>query len=198
MSEIVVIKIGGSLLSEPGALARIGGWLEATRCPGQTRLVLAGGGEAVEALRSVDAANPLPAAAAHWAAIGIMDTHTRLLPTWLPELRITTTLPTERLSAGDVAFVCEPFLRDFEPHHSGEPLNVGWTTTSDAIAARLAEVCCGRLVLLKHSLETEYATLASACNAGAIDPETPRQAASLVGVELIGVVSPGWSPSEDG
>lgn len=195
MSDFVVIKVGGSLLSEPGALIWVRDWLNATRREGETRLLLAGGGAAVDALRLIDAANCLSADAAHWTAIRIMDAHTRLLTEWLPTLRITTALPAAGPSNGDFAFLCEPFLRDIEPRQDGERLKISWKSTSDAIAARLAEVVGARLVLLKHTLEATYPTLSDASTAGVIDAETPRHAASLSQFDLIGVIYPGTMPS---
>ncbi|MEO0530484.1 MAG: hypothetical protein AAF266_07865 [Planctomycetota bacterium] len=188
MSEPVVIKVGGSLFAEPGALREVGRWFEATHVTGQTRLVIAGGGATVDALRAIDAANPLPSEVTHWAAIRLMDANTRLLPHWLSGLSVSDQLPR---GGTDQALLCEPFLQQAEPSLTGKRLSVGWDTTSDAIAARLAEIIGGRLVLLKHTVDASIDSLEAARQAGLIDPETPRHAARLAGVELLGVAFPG-------
>lgn len=188
MSDRVVIKVGGSLLAEPGAMKRVAEWLAVTASPQQTRLLIAGGGETVEAIRHIDAANPLSPAAAHWAAIAVMDANALLLANWLPNFEIQDQLPT---TAGDWILRCGRLLQEVEPHAPGERLRVGWETTSDAIAARIAVLWDARLVLLKHSLLATYVSLDEAATAGVIDPETPRIADSLGPVQLLGVVQPG-------
>jgi aspartokinase-like uncharacterized kinase len=187
MSDRVVIKVGGSLLAEPGAMKTVAEWLAVTAQAGQTRLLIAGGGKTVEAIRRIDAANPLSPAAAHWAAIAVMDANTLLLADWLPNFEIQDQLPT---TAGDGILRCGGLLRAVEPHCVGERLRVGWETTSDAIAARVAVLWDARLVLLKHSLLATYSSLGEAAAEGVIDPETPRIAASLESVQLLGVVQP--------
>ena len=190
MNDRVVIKIGGSLLAEARAIDRVGEWLAATAKPRQTRVLIAGGGEAVDAIRRIDAANPLSPEAAHWAAIAVMDANAILVSGSLPNLRyrVIDQIPP---SEGDWMLLCSGLLRNVEPHIAGERLRVGWETTSDAIAARIAVLWDARLVLLKHSLLATYTSLEEAAAAGVIDPETPRIADSLKSVELLGVVQPG-------
>ena len=184
----LVMKVGGSLLAEPGAMRRVADWLPLTARPGQTRILIAGGGESVEAVRRIDAANALSAEAAHWAAIAMMDANAFLLADWFPSFRIHDQIPTK---AGDWILQCGRHLREIEPHASGERLRIGWQTTSDSIAARVAVQHAAGLILLKHTLARPYASLSQALLAGAVDPETPRIAASLASVRLVGVVSPG-------
>jgi len=190
MSDRVVIKIGGSLLAEPGAIKHIADWLAVTARPGQTRILIAGGGEAVEAIRRIDAASPVSPAAAHWAAIAVMDANALLLADLLgaPNLEVQSQLPT---TAGDWILQCGDLLRKIERHAAGERLSIGWQTTSDAIAARIAVLFDARLVLLKHSLGKAYESLREAAAAGVIDAETPRIAASLASVRFLGVIQPG-------
>lgn len=188
MSDRVIIKVGGSLLAEPGAMKRVAEWLAVTAKPSQTRLLIAGGGEAVEAIRHIDAASPLSPAAAHWAAIAVMDANALLLADRLLNFEIQDQLPS---AAGDWILRCGGLLHEVEPHAPGERLRIGWETTSDAIAARIAVLWNARLVLLKHSLLATYGSLDETAKAGVVDPETPRIAASLVSVELLGVVQPG-------
>lgn len=188
MIDTEVIKVGGSLLSEPGAMAAVRKWLEATRRPDPVRVLVAGGGEAVEALRRVDGANPLGYSAAHWAAIEIMDAHAGLLADWFPGTVVVNDLPQ---AAGDYVLRPSRWLRDVEPGLAGERLAIGWETTSDAIAARIAVALGARLVLLKHTLAGTYDTLEAAAAAGVVDGQTPRIAGAARATGLLGVVRPG-------
>ncbi len=190
MSERVVIKVGGSLLAEPGAITQVADWLAVTARPGQTRVLISGGGAAVDALRRVDSANPLSAAAAHWAAITVMDAGALLLADWLPNFKVQDRVPAE---PGDWVLQCGRMLREDEPHAAGERITIGWQTTSDAIAARVAVLSEARLVLLKHTLTRAYGSLSEAQTDGVVDPETPRIGAALRSPTLLGVMSPGLS-----
>ncbi len=184
-----VIKIGGSLLAEPGTMRRVADWLAATRRRGATRLLIAGGGPVVEGLREIDAANGLPVEASHWAAVRLMDSNTRLLAEWAPGIEEIDSI--QPLLPGDKAFVCQAWLHEEEPSQPGVGLATGWRTTSDSIAARLAEVTGARLTLLKHSISGTYDTPEAAADAGVVDAELPRHAAGLAGFRLVGVIRPG-------
>lgn len=179
--KTTVIKIGGSLLSEPGSMERIAEWLASTSCPNECRVFLAGGGATVEGLRTVDAANPLPAERSHWAAIALMDLNAQLLAEWLPQLTFTTELPS---GPGDWSLAAGAWMLAEEPELPGERLEVGWQTTSDSISARIAEVMGANLLVVKHSLEGTYATTKAAAEAGLIDPRMPVHAANLGAIQV--------------
>ncbi|QDT68075.1 hypothetical protein MalM25_09870 [Planctomycetes bacterium MalM25] len=184
-----VIKVGGSLFAEPNAMRLVADWLVVTRRADTVRLLVAGGGPSVDALRVIDAANPLSTVASHWAAVQIMDANTRLLTEWLPGVDLTDSL--RDLRPGDSAWQVRDWLRETEPTQPGEPLRPGWQTTSDSIAARLASVTGARLTLLKHSLTKAYATPEAAAAAGVVDPELPRHTEGVPGFRLCGAISPG-------
>lgn len=188
MNDRIVIKIGGSLLAEPGVMRPIADWLTDTAQPGQSRLLVAGGGGPVEGLRRIDVANPLAPETAHWAAVEIMDAHAALLADWLPAVRVTD---RAEAVAGDWSVRCGRFLREVEHSAPGEKLRIGWKTTSDAIAARLAVCLEADLLIVKHTLKKTYGSLADAATDGVIDPETPRIGASLASIRLLGAVAPG-------
>lgn len=182
-----VVKIGGSLLATPGGVEAVRRWLDEHRAAGQTRLLIAGGGPAVDGLRAIDRANPLPTSDSHWAAVRMMDANTRLLPAWLPGLplvdaRDLSTSPPER----DAAVVLGDWLRDIEGGLSGARLEAGWQTTSDSIAARLAGAVGAGLCLLKRCNSGVYASAESLAEAGVVDPEFPRVAAELPSLQVIG------------
>lgn len=188
MTRTLVIKIGGSLLSAPAAMSNVCRWLEQTRRDDERRLLIPGGGEAVDALRRIDRANPLSAAAAHWSAIAIMDAHALLLADWFPGGCVVDRVPE---GPGDWVFRCAGWLRSQEPALPGERLTIGWETTSDAIAARMAASVGATAVFVKHSLARDYSTLDEASAAGVVDPETPRVSRGAAGFRFVGAVFPG-------
>lgn len=181
----MVVKVGGSLLATPGGIAAVGVWLEESAAPGVRRLLVAGGGPVVDGLRRVDQANPLPAEQSHWAAIRLMDANTRLLAAWLPVLQTFDWPIQPGDGVGDAAVGVVAWLRADEPRQPGERLRIGWETTSDAIAARLASVCCAGLVILKFGCTTRYDSLAAAAAAGVVDGQTPRVAGGLRRIEIL-------------
>ena len=153
-SDSVVIKVGGSLLTKPGLPAALQQWVQSDPLvQGKSqRLFVVGGGEAVNALRAIDAANPLPPEVAHWAAIDVMDQNARLLASWMEMTTLTTSFTRiKKRASGDWILAPGPFLRREEPSLPGIRLPVGWEVTSDSIAARLAGLLGGSLVLLKSS-----------------------------------------------
>lgn len=194
MSPLHVIKIGGSLLATPGAMRGIAAWLAADARPGEKQLLIAGGGPSVEGLRTIDRANPLPAEASHAAAVAAMDVHSQLLPAWLAGVALART-PLEAVTSDSPrqAVLLSDWLRELEPTLPGERLTVGWQTTSDAIAARLALCLEASLTILKRTAATCYADLAAAAAAGLIDRETPRLAAVLSDVRLLASPQPDFS-----
>lgn len=154
---IEVIKIGGSLLTQPNAMEAVHAWLQAEQLatPDLARVLLVGGGAVVEGLRAIDAANPLPTSASHWAAIEMMDTLGRASAIWLPEAAVIeewAKLRCEIQAPGLFLFLPHGFLRfGGEANAPGTRLPVGWQVTSDSIAARIAELLDARLTLLKSA-----------------------------------------------
>lgn len=188
MSHREVIKIGGSLLASPGAMAAVARWLRAERRAGSTRWVLAGGGPVVDGLRAIDRANPIDPAESHWAAVRMMDASTGLLSGWLAGLEgVEKAIECSSHTPGDYAIQVLEWLRDCEPKLPGERLTIGWQTTSDAIAARLAACLDADLTLLKYGSIKTYADLAEAAADGVVDPETPRVAPPLQRVRVVAV-----------
>ncbi len=106
---IEVIKIGGSLLTQPGAMNDIRSWLQAEQrvAPQISRVLLVGGGAVVDGLRAMDAANPLPDEASHWAAIEMLDTLGRAAANWFPEAEVIdewALLRREAFAPGSASF----------------------------------------------------------------------------------------------
>jgi aspartokinase-like uncharacterized kinase len=147
-----VIKVGGSLFDAEGMPDRLCGWLD--ELPPARTVLLAGGGGIVEELRRLDRLRPLGEAAAHWAAISLMDVTAWLLATWL-QFDVTSDYATlqERLFDADEPIVFAPgrFLREMEPKLMGTRLAKNWEVTSDSIAVRFGTILLAEeVVLLKR------------------------------------------------
>lgn len=186
-----VIKLGGSLLSSEGGLTRAIAWLQtAAARPAAKRVLLVGGGAAVEGLRKIDDANALDPARVHFAAIAAMDTNTRLVADRLPAWRLSRQI--EAIRRGDDAidwlFAPGDWLRRQEPAAPGARLPLGWQVTSDSIAARVAEVLGAELTLLKSSgPPLGVNDLTGLAQAGYVDGCFPVAAARVAETRLVGL-----------
>lgn len=154
-ASIVVVKIGGSLLTQSNFVQRLRFRLEqiSDQFSPAHLVLLVGGGPLVEGLRSIDRANPLSDHAAHWTAIHLMNVNAGLMKAWWPEVGSTSSLAVLRencISPGATLFFVEDFLKNEEPSFPGTQLPSSWDVTSDSIAARIGGVLAAQaLVLLK-------------------------------------------------
>jgi len=189
---LLVIKLGGSLLSQPGwpqGIAELvravsahsreppAGW--AAREPAHfPALLVVGGGSVVEGLRQIDAANPQPAEFVHALAIEMMGITARIVAA-------ATGLPL--VAAWPAAGARGACLLDV-PQWLAESqrlstLPVGWEVTSDSIAACVAATYGGELLLVKSvppptgpESQNQLEALAAA---GWVDSYFPSAAAGL-------------------
>jgi len=178
LGSLLVIKIGGSLLSRPGWPALLAA-LVATRPPRPCCLVV-GGGAVVEGLRAIDQATPQPAAVMHELAIDAMRLTARLVAGAV-RLPLATTPP----DAHGVVVLDVPAWLAVGSRATSLPAD--WQVTSDAIAARVAVVHGGQLLLAKSVPPPpcpESADLLGAlAAAGWVDNYFPAAAASLTTIE---------------
>lgn len=177
-----VVKIGGSLFDLADLPERLRRW----RAPREDvhDLFVVGGGAAVDALRRQFAERLVDDSTAHWEAIDLMGRNAILLANSLtgwPLRRLDAAL-WERVSRPGATFLDVPdFMRSVEPTAAGQKLPVGWDTTSDAIAGRVAIVLgADELVLLKSARPpVDGGELSELAAAGYVDPALPRLADEL-------------------
>jgi len=152
-APIVVLKVGGSLLSLPDLAERLDAVVRELRKRETVRLLLVcGGGEAADIVRRWQPRHGLPDEAAHWLAFRAVSLNEAMLSQVLPDAVIVQTREemqavwsTDRLPI----LSAEPFVRTEEPH-AAAPLPHDWSVTSDSIAAWVAHQIGGdRVVLLK-------------------------------------------------
>jgi aspartokinase-like uncharacterized kinase len=143
---LTVIKVGGGLSAQPGALESVGASL--ARLGRRHRLlVVPGGGPFADAVRAFDARARLPAETAHWMAILAMDQYAHVLAH-----RIAGAVLVEE-PAGLAAAVGPAGVAVLAPYRwlrAADPLPHTWDVTSDSVAAFVAGALdASRLILIK-------------------------------------------------
>jgi 5-(aminomethyl)-3-furanmethanol phosphate kinase len=185
VSEVRVIKLGGSLLDWSGLAAAWRAWH--ARQPPMADLIIVGGGELVESIRRFDAVHNLSDRTAHWLAIDAMSVTARMVAVLLPEARLIKQLDSfgnERLQILDVrAFVRQDAEGD-------DALPESWDVTSDSIAARAADrIQAAELVLLKSALpESDRPTdptMSDLAAQGYVDAFLPKCVASDIPIRYV-------------
>ena len=183
----MVAKVGGSLYDLPDLAHRLRNWLNTTAVP---VLLVPGGGDGAEVIRRVDETHLLGEAAAHWLALRVLSVNSH----FLAEL-----LAAPVVSAPDVAGAMIQILDPFKfcQADEGRPgsLPHAWTVTSDAIAARVAEIANARLVLLKSTDLPEGVDWEAAATTQLVDETLPSVVTrGRLYVEWVNLRSPRWSP----
>jgi 5-(aminomethyl)-3-furanmethanol phosphate kinase len=134
----LVMKLGGSLFDLPDLKSRFEKWR--TTLGDRRILLVPGGGPACDVIRQYDRTHALGESASHWLAIGMMGINARFLAALLG---CGVVASPHNADASLQILDVEPFLRN------EDSLPESWQVTSDAIAARVAEVVGGELHLLK-------------------------------------------------
>ena len=155
-ADVSVIKVGGSLLDWPDLPDRLSVFLKGQRTEVASghRVLLAGGGPAVDLVRRLDRDHHLGGETAHRLAIHAMDLTARCLVAILPG-----SVAVDRLgelfpvwSSGRIPVLTpSPILQDIE-RPGMAPLPRTWDMTSDSIAAWIADHLGAKsLILLKSA-----------------------------------------------
>ena len=145
-SAPTVIKVGGGLSAEPGALDAVGA---ALALAGQRHrlVVVPGGGPFADAVRDFARREPVSQDAAHWMAILAMDQYAQVLAERIPGAALVDEPDAIGAAAGGGGVAV---LAPFRWLRRTDPLPHGWDVTSDSIAAVVAGALgAARLVLVK-------------------------------------------------
>jgi aspartokinase-like uncharacterized kinase len=184
-SDVIVVKLGGSLLDIPGLGRELRDWLDAL--PTRQVILVAGGGPAADVIRELARVHHFGEAQAHWLAVRALSLAARAVAELLPASRFVTALDDcQETWAVD----CTPIL---DPHPVllgdwGKPgeLPHRWSVTSDSIAARVAIlVGAAELILLKSRTASAGHTWADLAREGFVDEFFPTVAHQLRAVRVV-------------
>ncbi len=178
-APIVVFKVGGSLLDWPGLPGRLSAYLRAL--PEVRPVLVVGGGRFADALLDLDRRHAIGEARAHTLALRVLDLTAHVLADLVPGLATVDEIAeVEGAWSRSLVPVLAPRRFLDRDDRSPDPLPHAWSTTTDAIAARLAVRLRAReLVLLKSADCPSGATIAEAAGLGLVDPEFARAAATI-------------------
>lgn len=180
-----VVKIGGSLLTRPDWPMAFRDWVK--RQPLGDYLTIVGGGEAVEAMRTLDRIHGLQVEAMHWRCVRMLDATLEIAHELLPEARLAHNEETIRSATQGATTSSRIVLLRvagfYQPGGVGDHVTlppIGWETTTDTIAAYIARsLRIRRVVLLKSCQIDRSMTLVEAAEAGIVDAALPRIAEGL-------------------
>ncbi|MEW4567961.1 uridylate kinase [Tautonia sp. JC769] len=183
---LLVAKVGGSLLNWNGLTDALTTFLDRRR---DHRLVLVvGGGEAVDAIRSLDRTHSLGDPVSHRLALRGMDLTAHCLAAIVPSLVVVDAiaeLPSVWNGPSLPVFAPRLFL-DQEDRTVDDPLPHSWAVTSDSIAARLAvRLGADSLVLLKSTAAPASIPRDQAASLGLVDPTFPAASLPIPRVTLL-------------
>ena len=177
-SPLLVLKVGGSLLSRPGWPALLMPLVAACR-PGPCCVVV-GGGAVVNGLRELDRAMPQSQQLMHDLAIDAMRLTARLVAA-------AVGLPLAVAPPDHVSVTVLDAPTWLAAGSRAASLPVGWQVTSDSIAALVAVEHSGSLLLAKSAPPPPCPDgvdhLSALARAGWVDEHFPIAAASLATIE---------------
>ena len=175
MSGLIIAKVGGSLYDLPDLDGRLQTWAAAV---GRSVLLVPGGGAGADVVRRLDAVHRIGEECAHWLALRVLTVNAHFLAGLLrvPVLPAPVD-PAPALGVLDAGAFCQA-----DEGRAGA-LPHSWRVTSDAVAARVAEVAGGRLVLLKSTDLPEGMPWRAAAAAGLVD-ETFDAVVSRAGLRV--------------
>jgi aspartokinase-like uncharacterized kinase len=147
----MVVKVGGSLFSEPQLGPILRGWL--TTLP-EPVVVFPGGGSFADAVRGLDAVHMFTNTESHWLAIRSLSLSKHFL----------------QIMLGNQFDILDPF--EFFSKHDLTPQS--WAVTSDSLAlAYTQHQQASKLVLLKSVSKPEETSWEQSANLKLVDPFFP-------------------------
>ncbi len=151
-----VLKLGGSLLARDDWPRRFRDWIRA-ESPA-LNLLIVGGGELIESVRELDRVHHFDQRFTHWLCIDLLASTLRIASQLLPELPVIADAAAlnEIIANSQTPSMAQTYLVHLDVFYSRKLsatlLPEDWTTTSDALAALLAQqVQADELVLFKST-----------------------------------------------
>lgn len=178
---IVVLKVGGSLLSWAGLGPRLARLIDEIAARREAIVLIAGGGDVVEAIRALDRTHRMGEERSHALALLGMDLTAEILREIVGRTKAMVVEEPgaleEAWASGRVPILAPRRMLEDDDRTSREPLRHHWSVTSDTIAARMAQrLGASRLVLGKSTTLIESEGLHSAQASGLVDEAFPGAA----------------------
>lgn len=172
----LVVKVGGSLLTRPDLGPAIASWLDQRLGDRQSQAqvnFIVGGGAVIDAFRQLDAIHSLDPVSLHWQCVATLRHTGEILAELVPGSVVINSaaafIAHHQSATAAGRFVIIPDV--FYHRHSGDCLPCDWRTTSDSIAALLADkIGADQLVLLKSCDIPKNIDLSEAARREIIDP----------------------------
>lgn len=187
-----VVKIGGSLLSQPDFSHRVNAWL-ANELPHRTAFIVGGGG-VIEAMRDADSRFSLDQAQMHWRCVRLLRSTFEIVAELLPNLKRIENASdlkawrqeSPKPSAALIAVDCF-----YHPNSTPQiDLPCDWRTTTDSIAAELAvHLGAQEVILLKSTALPEGLHWEDAAKSGLVDEAFPNAAKHLHSAKIINLAT---------
>ncbi|WP_143543981.1 protein kinase [Rhodopirellula sp. MGV] len=185
-----VVKLGGSLLLQPQLVSGLRTWL-ADQTPA-SNLMIAGGGQLIDAVRELDGIYRSDSPWVHWQCVELLRTTIGWLSQQLPEMQFITTpaqfetLRSPELPNGNYLLQVDSFYnRGVDPI-----LPEDWRTTTDAIAGYLAmRLNADELVLLKSCDTDPTLSIEQLAERGIVDEALPLIAPELPPIRIVNFAS---------
>lgn len=163
-----VVKIGGSLLLRNTLADDLHHWF-GRQSPAES-FVIVGGGELINSIRRFDEIAPGDAATMHWQCVDLLDLTFDFFCRRMAEWRNIASIDSLDSVFGFEQSPTIIRVGAFYQRESKSRLPHDWRTTTDAIAAELAQtIAADELVLLKACDVDESTSLAILSEAGVVD-----------------------------
>ncbi|MEM8734401.1 MAG: hypothetical protein AAGG44_09280 [Planctomycetota bacterium] len=192
--------MGGSLLDMADIGEHFCGWL-ATQEPAQN-WVIVGGGDAVEAMRTLDRVHQFPKDKVHWWCVDLLSTTAKVASHLLTIPLISTPGDLQAALGGLVpssgSSLAQSYVIDVSTFYSPErgnlvtrPESVGdslpedWSTTTDSIAAYFATVIGGTELVLLKSTSVSAMDIQKWSRDGIVDDYFPQAADGIESVRIV-------------
>lgn len=185
-----VCKLGGSLLDWSG-LPEVLAWLE-QQWQGRPLVMVVGGGQTADLVRSWDRLFALGEERAHWLALQSLELNESLVTQLWPRLRpVRNRAQTEAaLQDGVPALICASCFVRWGERQACPPLPHTWQVTTDSIAAWIAHLLNARELLLAKSVDLPTGcTLPEAARQGLVDDHFPNLARGLPRISWVNLRS---------
>lgn len=155
MSQLAVVKLGGSLGRIGGALAAAGRAVSAA-ARRRPLVVVPGGGALADVVRTLDRELSLPATTAHWMAVLAMDQYAHVIAAHTDSAVVAHDAAEIRSVLAESRI---PVLAPYRWMFAADVLPHRWEVTSDSIAAFVAGALDADLLVLLKPVAGSVETL---------------------------------------